>query len=297
MWFFYVMLSMLGWALVNVLDSLLVKKYEKNPLVLMWSQSLFSIPLLLVLPLFVSVQSSWVAILLAFGVLGFVGDLWFFHVLDRLDVSVANAAWPLLSIFLSIVGFLFFDESWTMTQTLGAVLVISGALLLSFYHQHVSLLRTLGLLGTLALFYLPYYVVKKAAVDDAQSPFAVFYWMLLSRETFAFLFPWLRTTSRTRILALVHRMDLTYFLIGGAVIASFFGAEFAGTLSYIDGPLSLVSIVSNVQPFVVILIAALFARFLPSFAAREIFSRRSMTVKLCAFTIVFIGLALLGLST
>lgn len=297
MWFFYVMLSMLGWALVNVLDSLLVKHYEKNPLVLMWSQSIFSIPILLVLPYFVDIHSSWAGILLAFGVLGFLGDLWFFHVLDRLDVSVANAAWPLLSIFLSIIGFLFFSESWTMTQTIGAVLVISGAFLLSFFHQHISLTRTLGLLVTLALLYLPYYVIKKAAIDDGQSPVSVFYWMILSRETFACTFPWFRTSSRTRIKALVQRMDMKYFLIGGAVIASFFFAEYAGALSYIDGPLSLVSVVNNIQPFVVILIAAFLARLLPSRAAREVFTQRSLTVKLCSFTIVFIGLALLGLST
>ncbi len=297
MWLIFVFLSMLGWALVNVLDSLLVKHYEKNPSVLMWSQSLFSLPILLVLPFFVNINSTWSGLLLAFGVIAFLGDLWFFYVLDRLDVSVVSAAWPLLSIFLSIIGFIFFHESWTIIQAVGALLIIIGAFLLSFYNQHISLRRTLGLLTILALIYLPYYVMKKAAIYDGQSPAAVFYWMTLSREIFAFCFPWMIRRTRTGIIALMQRIDLRYFFISGVVIASFFLGEYTGALSYVHGPLSLVSVVSNIQPFVVILLAAILAWFFPSFAAKEVFTQRSMTIKFGSFSVVFLGLALLGLST
>lgn len=68
MWLFFAFLSTLMWALVNVLDSLIVRNYEKNPFVLMWCQSFFSIIFLAIFPLFVPVQfSSWTLSLLLFG--------------------------------------------------------------------------------------------------------------------------------------------------------------------------------------------------------------------------------------
>lgn len=296
MWFFFVLFSTLCWAFVNVLDSLLVKHYEKNPLVLLWSQSVFSIPILVVLAFFLDLETPWVTVLLGMGMVALLGDLCFFHILDRLDVSVTNAAWPILSIFLSIAGFFIFGESWSLLQTAGAVLVIAGAMLLSLYHQHVSWLRTLCLLGTLGVLYLPYYVTKKAAVVAGENPLTVFYWMLIGRETLAFVVPVLFRKSRTRIVSLVTRMDTQYFLIGGAVIVCFFLAEYTGTLAYVSGPLSLVSIVSNVQPFVVIFLAWMLMMLFPSRAAKELFSRQSLGVKLISFCIVFTGLALLAYS-
>src|SRR3989344_5763715 len=102
MWLLYTLLSTSMWALVNVLDSLIVRNYEKNPFVLMWCQSLFSIVFLALFPLFVHVEpSSWILSLMFFGATGFVGDLWFFRVLRYIDVSVSNVAWAILSIFLS----------------------------------------------------------------------------------------------------------------------------------------------------------------------------------------------------
>lgn len=77
----------------------------------------------------------------------------------------------------------------------------------------------------------------------------------------------------------------------------FYVAEFALTFAYQSGPVSLISVVGNVQPFFVIFLAWVLARFLPSLAAKEVFSKRSMTVKVGSFSIVFIGLALLGVST
>src|SRR3989344_6807264 len=127
MWLLFAFLSTLMWALVNVLDSLIVRNYEKNPFVLMWCQSFFSIVFLAVFPLFVPVQfSSWTLSLMLFGAIGFIGDLWFFRVLRSADVSVTNAAWAILSIFLSIAGFLVFQESWTISQSAGSALVIGG---------------------------------------------------------------------------------------------------------------------------------------------------------------------------
>ena len=130
MWFPYTLLGVFCWASLNVTDSLLVKNYEKKPMVLLWSQSLFSIPILCVIPLLFDVRSSWAWVLALGGLLDYGADFVFFYVLDRIDISVTNIAWAILSVYLSIAGFLLFGESWTGLQAIGAVLILGGLLMI-----------------------------------------------------------------------------------------------------------------------------------------------------------------------
>ncbi len=297
MWLVFILLSALGWSLVNVLDSMLVRKYGEPPVILMWAQSLCSLACLFAISLFADIHTSWWSSLLVMGLCAYLADLFFFVVLGKLDVSVLNAAWPILSIFLSVVGFILFRESWTVLQAAGSLLIISGVLLLSLYHPTGgSLLRTISLLMLLALLCAPTYVFKKAALADGQSVVSVFFWLLIGRESIAFLFPWCVPAYRQRITHLSRRADPAFFIIGGVVIAAFLFGEFMGGLAYQRGQLSLVSIVGNLQPFMVIGLAWLIARFVPALAARELLSKRSLAIKLVCFVIVFLGLALLAIS-
>ncbi len=296
LWIPYILLSALGWSLVNVLDSLLVRHYEKHPAVLMWSQSLFSVVALLVLACFTGVQTDWWPLLLGIGLSAYLADLMFFWVLDRLDVSVANGAWPINAMYLSAVGFAFFHESWSATQAVGAALIVGGVLFLAFHHPSKgSLPRTFGMLAGLALLYVPTYVAKKAALEAGQDVTAVFFWLIIGRESLAFTFPWCVPKLRARIRHLAKVADWKFFAIGAAVIASFLFGEYTGALAYLHGPMSLVSVASNVQPFIVIALAGLLAWIVPSHAPKELLTVRSVGVKLVSFMVVFGGLALLTL--
>jgi drug/metabolite transporter (DMT)-like permease len=294
MWFFYATLTAFCWALINILDSILVHHYEKKPMALMWSQSMWSLPILLILSQMLPLESTWIPLLLAFGVIGYFGDVWFFHVLEHVDVSISNLAWALLSLFLAFAGFLFFGESWTLLQTLGALLTVIGTLVLLLFHQHVDIRHSIFLVVSLSLLYVPFYVMKKAAVDGGQNPAAVFFWLVLAREitsfSLPFFFPSVRRTAITAI-----RASWSFSLINACVIVTFFAAEYFGTLAYASGSLSLVAIVNNVQPFFVLGLAAFCSWFMPKRVPRELLSRQSVWIKICTFLVVFLGLALLVL--
>lgn len=293
MWIFYVLLSTSAWALVNVLDSAVVHNHEKKPMVLMWSQSLVSLPIVGLLAVFLPLETSWMWLLIAFGVLGYAGDVWFFHVLANVDVSISNLAWSILSLLLAAAGFFLFGEFWGIWQTLGAVLIVGGALTLSFHHQRVDLLRMLWLVSILALLYLPYYIVKKFVIVQGVDPLTVFFWMVCGREIFSFcfgaLFPAIRRTAIHTIRSSWHFMTLN-----AVIIIAFFVAECAGAFAYESGPFSLVSIVTNIQPFIVMAIAGSFVAIFPSKAPRELLTRQSVQLKTICFLIVFCGLALLA---
>lgn len=295
MWILFVLLSVLGWAILNVLDSVLVHGYEKHPMSLMWSQSLISFPLLLLAPFFFDVNSSWFLILFFFGMLGYGADLWFFRSLESVDVSVINIAWATLSLMLSVAGFLFFHESWSVLQTIGVFFVLGGVVFLSVYHRHINIRHTLGILGILACAYFPYYIVKKMALEGGESAFPVFFWLLLGRESLSFTLPWFFSGVRHRaVTAMASHPSFT--AINAVVIAAFFLAELAGTWAYATGPLSLVVIVNNIQPFLVMSFAWLCIRIAPARAPKELLTRQSVQIKVVSFLMVFVGLALLASS-
>lgn len=59
---------------------------------------------------------------------------------------------------------------------------------------------------------------------------------------------------------------------------------------------SLVSVVGNAQPFIVLFFAWLMVRIAPLSAPKELLTKQSVTVKIVSFTIVYSGLALIALA-
>ena len=88
----------------------------------------------------------------------------------------------------------------------------------------------------------------------------------------------------------------SFFLISALMIACFYIAEFASIQANLSGPLSLISVIGNVQPFFVLLLSGFLVRFCPGLAPKELFTVRSTSIKIISFSIVFLGLALLALS-
>jgi len=245
MWLPMILVSAFCWSWVNVLDSAIVRQHEKHPLVLLWFQSLFTVPTLFILLFFVDVHTTWWPLLVLGGLVTYLGDIFFFLILDRVDASISNAAWSILAIFLSIIGFIFFHESWSLQQFLGAVLILGAVFFLTFWHSHILSFKTLLLLIAFSLFYLPTHVLRKAALLDSQQIGAVFFWLLIGRELLSFAGALIVPSLRKRTFQLFRRAPPHFFIGSGLVIVAFFFGEYFGTLAYNYGPVSLVSIVAN----------------------------------------------------
>ncbi len=294
MWLLWSLLGVFFWAVVNVLDSVLVHRFTKHPFALMWSQSFVSIPILIVLAFFLPLDIPWIPLLFLFGMTSYAGDVWFFVTLKHVDVSVSNIAWSLLSLLLALSGVLFFHETWGLFQFFGAILIISGVLFLSCFHHTKQIRKTIGFVAMLALLYLPFYIVKKFAIDHGIQPASVFFWMLAGRELTSFSLPWFFPTIR-RVAFAAFRESSNFFIVNFFVILSFFLAEYFGALAYQSGDLSLVAITANLQAFVVIALAWVLVKVFPHSPAKELLTTQSVIVKVISFSLVFIGLALLAI--
>jgi len=295
MWFTFALIATSLWAFTNVVESMIVKRYERNPIVVLWFSGFVKLLFLAGLPLMVDVRTSWMPVLLLAGFLFYIGALAYYFVIGRVDISVTNAAWAIQAIFLSVVGIVLFGEQWSPLQSVGVVLILSGVFTLSYWHKHVSIIRTVLLLSLVALLFTPEESLKKAALLDGQSVFAVIYWTLLGHASLAFLVPQLFPSYRGRIRALLGRADTQFFLFYCVSICVDLLAVYFLICAYAVGPLSLVSITFSSQPFLVIIIAWMFMRFIPTYAPRELLSVQSVQVKLISFLVVFTGLSLLAI--
>lgn len=295
MWLVFNLASVLLWSVVNILDSLLVRHYTKRPIVLSWVQSCFSVLLLGALAIVHPPHATaWIVVFLLGGIAGYLGDLLFWVSLDRIDVSVINLAWAFHALFLSLIGFAAFGEHWTLLQGVGALCVLCSVMFLSVRDRSILRWSSLFLLVGIAALYTPFYAVQKAGLAGGADFFAVLFWPVFGREVSAFLFPWLLPSARRDIRA-AARGDACFFTLNGIVIALFFGGLYCSTRAFQVGTLSLVSIVSNAQPFFVLGLAWLCSAAFPRFAPRELLGARALWVKISAFAGVFVGLALLAL--
>ena len=226
----------------------------------------------------------------------YVGDLVLFLALDRIEASVINIAWAFLAVFLSIIGFLVFRESWSMTQLLGAVFILAGVVFLSCTHRHVTL-SAIGFLVLLGALYTPTNAIQKAALSAGEFTYTLVFWQLLSREVLSFLFPWCLPSFRQGLRSLVSDVDLVHFgVISFLVICGFFSGMYFVAEAYRTGPLSLVSVVSNIQPFTVLFLSWILWLLVPRYSSRELLDGRSVFLKLGSFALVFVGLSLLAIS-
>lgn len=294
MWLLFALFSTLSLAIVSILNSIFVHNYIKSPLAITWIQSCISLAFLFIVGPFFDLSSTWVTTLVLIGITAYAGDLCFFYVIDKFDISVQNSSWAILSLLLSIAGFIFFHESWTIFQSLGAAFIVGGTLLLSLYHQHINIWRTFGLFLASSILYVPYYVVMKAALDDGQSIASVLFWLFIGREFFSIMTPLLSPQTFHDNFKNV-RLQTFFIVISIITVIIYFIAQYAEALALETGPISLVALVINVQPFLVMGIARICTTLWPTNAPKELLTRQSIKIKLSTFILVFVGLALIGI--
>lgn len=296
MWLVFALAAPAFFGATNVFDSLFMKRYEKNPVVyLCYAGVLMWIPLLL-FPLFVDVRSGWMGMMLIAAFVAYIGELYYFYVLGRIDVSVVNACWAVLTILVSVGGYLLFAERWSLLQTVGTSLILGGIFFLSYWHRHVSMLRTICLFCIVGILLLPMILVQKAALEQGEGVLPITYWSLAGRNVPNVVVPLFRAEWRSGVRSLYRRTGVDFLLLVSSAILVWFLGVYCSIRAFELGYVSLVQTVGNVQPFFVILFAWIVARFIPAYAPRELFTAQSVQVKLVSFAVVFTGLAFLALS-
>ena len=295
MWIVYAFIANVCWSVSDILNSILVRHYHRNPLLLAWVQCIFDCSFFLLLGFFFDVSTTWTLPFLLAGISTYAAFLTFFYVLDRVDVSVMNAAWAFMAIVISIGGMFLFGEVWSLQQTIGVLLVLGGVFFLSYWHQHVSVGRTIGLLTLLGVLYAPLFLTQKAALLAGESVLATFYWPFFFSKICGLFYPLSRKTSRQNIRDACTSLRSSFILFSIIATTCSIAGMYFITIAFKIGLVSLVSMTENAQPFIAIFLAWIVSRIMPSIAPRELLTAQSVQIKIVSFIIVFTGLALLAL--
>lgn len=281
---------------MNVVDSLLVRHYQKNPFVLGWFLSGISLAMLFLVTVFADIASPQMWWILLAGVTGWIGDLVFYRTIRELDVSIANIGWSIMAILMGIAGFFLFDERWSAYQLMGAALVIGGIVFLSLWHRKIENPKSLLWLVALGSSYVPFYIFQKEFLLQGVPLVPVFFWMFIGREVTTMAIPLLIPSLRRNIIGYASEAPLSFYLWSTLAIFLFMVGNFLTSAAFAVGPASLISVVGNAQPFIVLFFAWILVRIAPRTAPKELLTKQSVTVKIVSFGIVFSGLALIALA-
>ena len=294
MWLLFGLLASFLWVLSDVTNSIIVHHHERNPLVIAWYQSIVEIAILILVAWNFDVASSWSVPLMLSGMSSYGAYLFLLWLFHRIDVSVINAAWAFLSILAAIGGFFFFGERWSAMQFAGMALIVSAVFLLSYWHKHVSVFRTVSYLFLLGFLYVPMLLVQKGALLAGHQIIAVFFWVLCGHAAAMFIVPFFFGRCRRDIRnGRGLRSRLFYFLNVFSVLGSVLGF-FCITIAFESGYASLVGMTENAQPFFAIVVAWIATRFFPHSAPKELLTAQSIGIKIVSFLIVFAGLGMLA---
>lgn len=296
MWFLYQFTAIFFWAAMNVVDSLLVRHFQKNPFVLGWFLSCISLMMLFLISVFFDVATPWMWWIILAGITGWVGDLVFYRTIRELDVSIANIGWSIMAILMGVAGFFLFGERWSGIQLIGAALVLGGIVLLSLWHRKIENPRSLLWLVALGCSYVPFYIFQKALLIQGVDLMTVFFWMFIGREVTTMTVPLLVPSLRRHIFRYASKAPKSFYLWSTLAIFLFMAGNFLTTAAFASGPVSLVSVVGNAQPFIVLFFAWVLVKVAPMVAPKELLTKQSVLVKILSFTIVFSGLALIALA-
>lgn len=157
--YFFAWLSLITWSISNLFEKFTSKYLIKNPWLFNFTYNIFSLFIILLLALYYGAGKvgDWQSIILA-SMFWALGNIFFFLVINLVDISVLSPAFSLKAVFALFLGFLLLGEKITGYQgVLILIIIISGLFvcydeklkLKSFFTK--PMLFVLGEMITLAL--------------------------------------------------------------------------------------------------------------------------------------------------
>jgi len=301
-WLLFALSAPVLWAVSTHLDKYLVERYFKNTsvAVLLIFTALIGVLLLPVIwwfrPDALSLPWPHALVVAGAGIL-YLAGLWFY--LAALQTAEASVVAPMFQgsvLFAYVLGYLVLGETLTATQTVGGLLIIAGAVLLSVGPRaHVEFKARVVVLMLVCTFAiaLSSLIFKVFAIRDEF--WTTTLWMFVGEAAFGIAlvavpvyratFVRLLRTSPAAVLS-INAVNELINLAGGL------GARYALLLA----PISLVQAVGSTTTLFVFLFGVLITVFLPRLGSEDL-SRGSLARKAFAAAVVTIGVILLNRAT
>lgn len=301
MWYFYALLGPAIWALLNHLDKYLLGRFFKEnaagPILVVFTGFagiIIAITILLFGPS-VFTLAPWQALfVMGAGVLLVASYIPYMIAMQRDEASIVASLYRLAPVFVFVLSYPALGESLRPQQIVGGLMTIAGSILL------IVDLRRSGRGLNLSTFFLMCAACLMSACTVVIFKFIALkasfwssaFWEYIGAGIFSLTLICGMPSYRHALFALLRSRE-AYVLVPITLSGEAFNVlanlavGFAGLLA----PLALVSIVTGLHPFFVLLYGILFTLFFPAFS-RERLTRRHILQKVVAISVMCAGIAI-----
>ena len=297
-WFIVALIAPFIWSIINHTDKYLISKYFKDGGVgaLMIFVGVIAVPLglaiLYLYPNVLDIPSSDIFILILSGMLYNLAVLFFLFALEEEDASLVIPFWQLSPVFVYILGIFILGEQLTPIQTVGSIITLFGAALISVELGEDSKLKLrkraviLMILSSVCIA-TENVIFKKASVGES------FFWVsIFWNQVGMFLFGLCCFLYKPYRKSFFEVLEENSVAVIGLNILEQIGETIGVIVNYFAvllAPAALITLVTySAQPLFVFLLGILLTILFPKFIKENI-SKRHLITKFVAILIMMIG--------
>jgi drug/metabolite transporter (DMT)-like permease len=286
LWVTLAIISPLFMSILAILESHFINSGIKNPFIysmiigscrFLWLILLFFVP-------FVIPETKYLLFALGSAFCFFLAILAYYYAVSKEEIS-RIAPWTTISpLIVLLFSTVFLKENLGMSQYAAIVVLVTGALLLSFHPQNLKISRIFSIM----LIFLVLYAGSSIMVKLFLEKYSVFDYLIWCGTTTAILSSIGLFFMRKDLTQSLKKMDsktLRWFI---PIIIFWISSAIIGNYSVKLGPVSLVSALGSSGAAFSFLLAFGISKIKPGFL-RESFSKKDLIVKATAVCLIVAG--------
>jgi len=305
-WLVFTIIPPVVFAIANHFDKHLVEKYFKGGGVgsLAIFSALIGLPVFLLIwafnPDVFGLEPASRLLLILNGAIYICGVIPYIYALEKDEASIVSPLFLLIPVIGYILGYIFLNETLTMIQLVGSLVIMFGALGLTLEitkGEKVKLKLSVLFLMLLssALLALNRFMFKFIAVEEGVSFWTTAFWEYLGFFLFAvFLFVFI-APYRKQFLEVFRENKKKVLGINAANEVINIIGEISLHFATLIAPLAVVLWISEgFQPMFVLIFAIIITKFFPKWGEEKL-EKRHLVQKVLAILVMFVGTYLLSM--
>ncbi|MDD3475071.1 MAG: EamA family transporter [Candidatus Dojkabacteria bacterium] len=282
-WFLLTIVATLFWSIGNYIDKYFVSKLFKGSSIgalMIYSSLVIGI---LVLPIFyiltkgniylpeISILFLWLSALAYF-----VANYYYFLALSKTETTIAIAVFQLLPVFSYMLGLIFLEESLTLNQIIGSLVVIMSSIFISIDFKDTDKkgqLKNFFIMFLSTFFYaLSFFLFKFVTIDA--SFYLTAFWEYVGYIVFGLILLVFFPKARRHFVTTIRENGTK--IVGLNILNEIINIIPKILMNYATllAPLALVWSVNGVQPMFVFILGILLTLYMPKYFNEDISQKR-----------------------